>query len=105
MAKINARGARQKGLTYFTERVRPAAFQGDVDTTYYEAWRLRSDGWIQTRIIATWPAGGSRGDAGTTEHRGGAFRNWRRLSKAHDATPLDLERVLERLKADVVKRS
>jgi hypothetical protein len=103
MAKINARGTRQKGMTYFTERLRPAAFDGDVDTIYYEAWRLRSDGWIQSRIIATWPAGGQRGDAGTTEHKS-TFTSWKRLTKGDLATPVDLETILTRIKADVVKR-
>jgi hypothetical protein len=105
MAKINARGTRQKGLTYYTERLRPATATGDVDTIYYEAWRLRSDGWILSKIIATWPAGGSRGDKGTTEHRGGTFRLTRQFKSGELATPVDLERFLERIKADVVKRS
>lgn len=104
MAKINARGTRQKGQTYFTERVRPASFDGDDDTIYYEAWRLRSDGWIQSRIIATWPLGSSRGDKGTTEHRGGAFTNWKRFAKHDQATPVDLEKILERIGARVVKK-
>ena len=105
MAKVTANGKRQKGLTYYTERLRKAAYDGDVDTTYYEAWRLRSDGYILTKIIATWPAGGSRGDKGTTEHRGSAFRLWKRFKSGEQATPADLEKVLERVKADVVKRS
>jgi hypothetical protein len=96
MAKINARGTRQKGLTYYTERLRPATATGDVDTIYYEAWRLRSDGWILSKIIATWPAGGSRG---------GTFRLTRQFKSGELATPVDLERFLERIKADVVKRS
>jgi hypothetical protein len=104
MAKINARGLRQRGLTYFTERVRPASFDGDVDTTYYEAWRLRSDGWIQSRIIATWPADGKRGDKGTTEHSSG-FVNWRRFRTGEQATPADLEKLLGRPGWTTVKRA
>jgi hypothetical protein len=72
MAKINARGARQIGPTLFTERVRPAG-HGDVERVYYEAWRLRSDGAVMTRIIRTWPvAEESIGEK--TEHRGSTFR-------------------------------
>ena len=52
MAKINARGARQIGPTLFTERTRPASAY-DVERVYYEAYRLRSDGVIQSRIIST----------------------------------------------------
>jgi hypothetical protein len=104
MAKINARGLRQRGLTYYTERVRPAAWSGDVDTVYYEAWRLRSDGMIQTRIIATWPASGKRGDQGTTEHSSG-FSNWKRFKSGEAATPVDLENLLGRFKrTDIVKK-
>ena len=105
MAKVTANGKRQKGLTYYTERLRPAVTHDDDARIYYEAWRLRSDGYILTKIIATWPASGKRGDKGTTEHRGGAFRLWKRFKSGEAATPVDLERVLERVKADVVKRA
>lgn len=105
MAKINARGTRQRGLTYYTERLRKASFDGDVDRIYYEAWRLRSDGAILSRIIATWPAGESRGQTReTTEHSGG-FSIWRRFASGSRATPADLEHLLERIKADVVKHA
>lgn len=71
MAKINARGHRKIGPTLFTEKVRPAGAY-DVETTYYEAWRVRSDGDVQTRIIRTTPTG----DEGReVEHRSSAFRS------------------------------
>lgn len=55
MAKISARGAHQVGPTLYTERTRPASAY-DVERIYYEAFRLRSDGVVQSRIISTRPA-------------------------------------------------
>lgn len=54
MAKINAHGARQIGPTLFTEYTRPASAH-DVERIYYEAFRLRSDGVVQSRLISTRP--------------------------------------------------
>jgi hypothetical protein len=105
MAKINAHGLRQKGLTYYTERVRPASFEGDEDRVYYEAWRLRSDGVVQSRIIATWPVGADRKHKDATEHRGSDFTNLSRFKKHEQATPADLESFLERRNMTVVKRA
>jgi hypothetical protein len=79
MAKINAHGLRQVGPTFFTETVRPPAYDGDVETVYYEAYRLRSDRTVQTRIIRTWPKDPESGGR-PTEHRGSAFRNLGKLS-------------------------
>jgi hypothetical protein len=105
MAKINAHGLRQKGLTYYTERVRPASFEGDEDRVYYEAWRLRSDGVVQSRIIATWPVGADRKHKDATEHRGSDFTNWRRYKSGEQAHPGMLEDTLSRVGATVVKRA
>jgi hypothetical protein len=105
MAKVNARGLRQKGLTYYTERVRPASFEGDEDRVYYEAWRLRSDGAVLSRIIATWPAEADRKHKDATEHRGSDFAITGRFKTRELATPVDLETFLERRKAKVVKRA
>lgn len=79
MAKINANGEHRVGPTFFTERTRPPAFEGDVETVYYEAYRLRSDRMVQTRIIKTWPADPESGGR-VTEHRGSAFRNLGKLA-------------------------
>lgn len=68
MAKINAHGARQVGPTLFTERT--ITWLGEGDALYYEAWRLRSDNMVQTRIIKV-----TQPDGRVTEHRGSAFRN------------------------------
>lgn len=75
MAKINRRtsgGGRTSrvGPTLFTERTRPAD-KFDVARVYYEAWRLRSDGMLQSRIVKTWAADGSENE---TKHHS-AFRN------------------------------
>lgn len=80
MAKINARGARRIGPTLFTEKTRPAD-QYDGARVYREAWRLRSDGVVQTRIVRTWPAPGAEGHL--TEHSSG-FRNLGRLAGTAD---------------------
>lgn len=82
MAKINAHGHRQVGPTLFTERVRPAGAY-DVETTYYEAWRLRSDGTVQSRIIKSTPTALLRGEESVGRevvHRGSAFRNIGRIT-------------------------
>lgn len=101
MAKINARGAHQVGPTLFTERTRPPAFDGDVETVYYEAYRLRSDRMVQTRIIRTRPADPASGGR-PTEHRGSAFRNLGHLA-GDTPDPERLRRWLERRGHTIVK--
>lgn len=54
MAKINARGTHQVGTTLYTEALNPRN-----NRVYYEAFRLRSDGALLTRIISTRPAEGN----------------------------------------------
>lgn len=104
MAKINARGARQIGPTFYTEKDRPGNAH-DVERTYYEAWRLRSDGKVMTRIIRTFPtAADSIGH--TTEHRGSTFRIVATMRT--DNGPIDSERLrawLERKGYRIVKTS
>lgn len=72
MAKINARGAHRVGPTFFTRKVKPPAYAGDVERTYFEAFRVRSDGMIQTRIMRTEYV--EDGVERTTKHSSG-FRN------------------------------
>lgn len=79
MAKINAHGARQVGPTLFTERDHKAKGSWDQDAVVYEAWRIRSDGMIQTRMIRSTNADGS-----VVEHRGGAYRNLALIKARHD---------------------
>lgn len=81
MAKINARGTHQVGPTLYTERDRPASAY-DVERRYYEAWRLRSDGAVLTRIIWTAPTAlkeGLESIGRETKHTSG-FRIMGRLS-------------------------
>lgn len=66
MAKINAHGNRQVGPTLYTERT--VEFDGE-DEVYYEAWRLRTDGALLTRIISV-----TRADGRVTKHRSSTFR-------------------------------
>lgn len=107
-ARIRTTGGRTTrivGPTLFTERVRPATSY-DVERVYYEAWRLRSDGWIQSRIVRTWPVAGEDSISKPTEHNS-AFTNWRRfkdheVGNEHHAR---LRALLEKMKADVVKES
>lgn len=87
MAKINARGARQIGPTLYTEFDRRAS-DGDVARTYYEAWRLRSDGAIMTRIIRTWPTEDGGDARNSTEHRGSSFRI---AGRVRPGRPVELE--------------
>lgn len=109
MAKINVRKGstrtHQVGPTLFTERTRPPAYDGDVDTVYYEAWRLRSDGVVQTRIIRTWPKDPESGGR-PTEHRGSAFRNLGSFSpSARIGTPDPLRSWLNRKGFTIVKEA
>lgn len=90
MAKASIRQAggrktRIVGPTLFTERV--IAREGVVPTVYVEAWRQRSDGMIQTRILRTRPVEGHEGRS--TEHSSG-FRNVGRLKDEaqHEARDL-----------------
>lgn len=78
MAKASIRkagGARTRivGPTLFTERTVEITWGDETARVYVEAWRQRSDGMIQSRIIRTRPVEGAEGIV--TEHRGGAFRN------------------------------
>ena len=93
MAKINARGARQVGPTLFTEKVRTfdKGTPNEETRVYYEAWRLRSDGVVQKRIIATRP-GSEVGGYPATEHRGSAFRNVARAKHGPVAVDIDFLR-------------
>jgi len=86
MAKINARGAHQVGPTLYTEYDRPPSY-GDPARTYYEAWRLRSDGAIMTRIIRTWPTLRDSTEH-RTEHRGSSFRI---VAKIRKDCPIDID--------------
>lgn len=100
MAKINARGARQIGPTLFTERDRPADPPYDVERRYYEAWRLRSDGQVQTRIIKTTPVG----NKGHVTKHSSAFRNVGRLGSIGATPSIDrLRAYLERKGFAIVK--
>lgn len=99
MAKINAHGAHRVGPTLFTEKTRPAdpRIGDDTPRVYREAFRLRSDGVVQTRIISTRPAEGFEGR--TTKHSSG-FRNLERVHvapevMAEDKGPAALRRWLE----------
>lgn len=104
MAKINARGARQIGPTFYTEKDRPADPPYDVERTYYESWRVRSDGAILTRIIRTYPtATDSIGH--TTEHRGSAFRIVGHMPKGAAPDSEVLRKVLEGRGYRIVKTS
>ena len=84
MAKINARGAHQVGPTFYTERTRPGDAH-DVERIYYEAWRLRSDGQVQHRIISTRPAAADS-IGHSTKHSSG-YANHVNLSKKALALP------------------
>lgn len=98
MAKINAHGNRRLGPTYFTSRVRgPVA--GDDARIYEEAYRLRSDGMVQTRIIRTRPVDG---EGHTTEHSS-AFRNLGKLKGEPD--PARLRSWLESKGFEITKES
>ena len=69
MAKINAYGNHQVGPTYFTERDfgRPGL---TVNEVIYEAWRVRSDRMLQSRIVSVTDV-----DTGRTRKHNSAFRN------------------------------
>lgn len=95
MAKINARGARRIGPTLFTERTR-AGDEYDGGRVYRQAWRLRSDGVVQTRIVRTFPAPGEEGHV--TEHSS-AFTNYAKLQD-----PAWIDPKLERLRAWLASR-
>lgn len=102
MAKINARGAHRVGPTFFTEKTR-SADRYDVARVYREAWRLRSDGQVQTRIISTRPADGEEGR--TTKHSSG-FRNVGRLGHVGATpNPENLRKWLERKGYTIVEES
>lgn len=79
MAKINKRvkGGRthQIGPTLFTTKVFKYVDNGHDEEIRYEAWRLRSDGALQTRLIRVTEVleDGTLGKA--TKPRGTAFRN------------------------------
>lgn len=74
MAKINAHGAHQVGPTLFAERARTFDLgSSHTETrTYYEAWRLRSDGAVLRRAVSSRPVEGSDGLPATL-HRGSAY--------------------------------
>lgn len=68
MAKINAYGNHQVGPTYFTERdwnVRP-----DEPEVITEAWRVRSDRMLQSRIVSVTVIA-----TGETRKHNSSFRN------------------------------
>lgn len=101
MAKINARGARQIGRTLYTEKDRPAdAYDGDVERTYYEAFRLRSDGSVLTRIIRTWP---TKGEGHTTEHSSG-FRLLSLRVNVHLIETLPADEALTILRKHLIRK-
>ena len=97
MAKINAHGARQIGPTLYTEKRLKFDFD-DSESVYYEAWRLRSDGAVLTRIIRTTSLEGH-----TTEHRGSAFRIFGRFNHGPAANIETLRAFLDRKGYTVVK--
>lgn len=107
MAKINAHGAHRVGPTLFTEKTRPAdpRIGDDTPRVYREAFRLRSDGVVQTRIISTRPADGFEGH--TTKHSSG-FRNLGHFSKetmANGTGERDLRGYLARRGYTIVEES
>jgi hypothetical protein len=79
MAKINAHGLRQVGPTLFTERDWKSQGTWDQDAVIYEAWRIRSDGTIQSRMIRSTNADGT-----VVEHRGSSYRNLAKIKAEHD---------------------
>lgn len=92
MAKINAHGARRIGPTFFTRRVRPAGAY-DVESVYYEAFRLRSDDMVQTRIMRTIPLALEEGreSVGRETRHGSSFRNLGRI--VHVGSDPSIERL------------
>ena len=96
MAKINARGARQIGPTLFTEREWKAMGPWDQDGVVYEAWRVRSDGAIQSRIIKT------TGVDGSVVQSNSGYRNIARANVNLDMTTI-LRKFLARRGFRIVK--
>jgi hypothetical protein len=97
MAKINARGARQIGPTLYTEKTLKFDFE-PTESVYYEAWRLRSDGSVLTRIIRTTSLEGH-----VTKHSSGF-----RIMGTFKARPLEIDLLrnyLERKGYRIVKTS
>ena len=104
MAKINARtpGRRTNhrvGPTFFTERVRPAT-EYEGARIYREAYRLRSDGTIQSRIIKTSPVDPESGER-ETKHSS-AFTN---LGRTAFTNAEQLRSWLERKGVNIVEES
>ena len=86
MAKINAYGFHQVGPTYFTER---EAALTDWDTEILtEAWRIRSDRTLQTRIVSVTDVA-----SGKVRKHSSSFRNLGTLKEIDD---LDQAALLKR---------
>lgn len=108
MAKIDIRKAggvktRKLGPTLFTEKVRN--YGGGEGRTYYQSWRLRSDGDVQSRTIRTWDP---ENPLDVTEHRGESFTSYGRLSQEtcdQGTGPRDLRAWLDRCGYTVVKEA
>lgn len=83
MAKINAYGNYQVGPTYFTERDFTLVGFEDEKEIVNEAYRIRSDRMLQSRIVSV-----TNVATGETRKHNSAFRNLGTL-REKDALPQD----------------